>query len=888
MHTYTNHPHRDHADYTNMIEPSTRDRTPAVSLDEDWQFRTDPEGKGTANEWYDPDTGWPEARQVSVPHSWQEHADLRTYTGTAWYRTSFTFDGVDDERALLSFGAVDYETTVWVNGQRVGDNNGGYLPFNVDATAAVEPGENTIVLRVHDPEDMSEIPHGKQGADWYTRVSGPWQRIDLLRVPERRVTAARVTPDLSSDTATVELSVSDANRELTATVSVSSDDDTLSVDSVPVSDGTAEITLEIPDPDYWTPETPVLYDLRVTLADDEDILDTYETYFGMRSVDYEDGKLFLNGEEFTMRGALDQAFYPDTYYRPADLDTFELEIRAAKELGFNLLRKHIKPAHPEFIELADRMGILVWEEPANPKRYTDRSKKLFREQLFGMIDRDFNSPSVIAWSLYNEEWGIGYHEDETPLWDDTEKQDYLEWLYEETLEYDPTRLVCDNSGWAHVATDLNDYHEYFVAPDRLDAWRDRLDEITTDPAGNYGDARTDPETAPLVMSEFGTWGLSNVEDLLEHYDGPPHWFDHEFLDGLKRPGDVEAKFESSPSSAVFDSLSDLGEGWQTREMQSVEPIIADMRAHDGVAGYVITELTDIEWEFNGLLDYLRTEKNFYDDFARLNAPLMIHLEPSRHTAWCGETVAADLLVVNDHPSSRSITADIEGLGVETSLDVSVEGQDVVRVEDAVTIETPAVDSPTQVEITATAHELNQSVERSITVMPDDPPSLSVYTDLESLGDALSTRGYETVTDIDAADVSVVTDPEQGGGQTLVVPREDGHLVSTDWFEYTELPERESWNLCASFVYQDLFDGVDTVPGWAFEELYPYGYVSTLEDTDEVSIGYMEGWLENEGAISMVRPSADCAVCTLRVTDVYGEHPVGTAAVDRLLATLAEY
>lgn len=871
--------------YTCM--PTTvRERTPAVALSGDWEFRTDPADAGVNAAWYDPDAAWDDARTVSVPHSWQEHEDLRGYTGTAWYRRSVSLDEVDpSERALLAFGAVDYEATVWVNGERIGDHEGGYLPFALDATDALTAGENTLVLRVRDPEDLSEIPHGKQGAPWYTRVSGPWQRVDLLTVPEAYVEDVAVTPDLSADAATVAVRVAGPATGAEAEVAIERDGEQVAATTVPVEDRTASATLDVPDAEYWTPDSPTLYDVTVTL-ETGDARDTYEDYFGMRSVDYADGRVLLNGEPFEVRGALDQAFYPDTYYRPADLSTFEREIRAAQELGFNLLRKHIKPAHPAFVELADRIGILVWEEPANPKRYTDRSKSLLREQLRGMIERDFNSPSVVAWSIYNEEWGIGSHEDEESLWTDAEKQDYLESLYEETLALDPTRLVCDNSGWAHVATDLNDYHEYFVAPDRVDAWRDRLDEIAANPAGNYGDARTDPDEAPLLVSEFGTWGLADVPALRDHYGGDPHWFTHDFLEGMKRPGDVSGKFEASRASDVFDSLSTLADAWQRREFESLETVVADMRTHEGVAGYVVTELSDIEWEFNGILDYLRREKAAADVFARVNAPVMLHLEPSTPAVWAGDPLAADLVVTNGTTEPVELDVTLSAGDAEAVESVAVDPNDSVRVEGAVTVDAPAAETVEPLAVEASAPSLAHAATRSVVVVPDALPEATptVSADSAALAGALDARGYETVDDHAGADVSLVSDADAVDGTALVVPDADGHLADGDRFSYAELPERESWNLCASFLYQDLFEGVDPVPGWAFADLYPYAYVENVGPDDEVGVGYLEGWLENEGAAVLTR--GDVGVCTLRVTDAYGEHPVATRLVERLLADLA--
>ncbi|MFC4986282.1 glycoside hydrolase family 2 protein [Saliphagus infecundisoli] len=871
-----------------VTTPENRD--PELSLTGDWEFATDESGDVDR---LDPAGDWDDARMVSIPHSWQEEDDLREYTGTAWYRQVFSIDGVDEnERLLLTFGAVDFEATVWINGKRVGEHCGGYLPFTLDATDAVEAGGNTVVLRVHDPEDLSEIPHGKQGTPWYTRVSGPWQRVDLFTVPETRVDDVRVKPDLSDDTATVDLTIVGGAPVPEARIEIEREGSTVASSAVTVEDGAASVTFSIPDAEYWRPDSPALYDLTIKL-DGGETVDTYEDYFGMRSVSFEDGELFLNGELFTMRGALDQAFYPDTYYRPAELETFEQEIEAAKELGFNLLRKHIKPAHPKFVELADRMGMLVWEEPANPIRYTDRSKELVREQLRGMIDRDFNNPSVIIWSLYNEEWGVGGHEDDEFLWTDEEKQDYIESLYHETKDYDPTRLVCDNSGWAHVATDLNDYHEYFVVPDRVDPWRDRLGEIVENPAGNYGDVRTDPEEAPLLVSEFGTWGLPDVPKLLEASDGEPHWFEHDFLEGMKRPGDVQAKFDASHLADVFDSFEALGDAWQRREFQSIETIIADMRAHKGVSGYVITELTDIEWEFNGILDYERQEKAIYDDFSRINAPVMLHLEPSTPVAWNGNRITADLLLVNDRTEAVDVTvtvdASVPSSDTKRTYELSVDAHDAIRVADVLAFDAPVTNDLRQFELTAEAPDLDQRVARSVTVGPSAEPAdtPAVYAESGRLASALAERGYEVANTATDADVSLVTDESVANGPTLVVPDADGRVPvdSGGSFQYRGLDEGDSWNLCASLLYQDLLPEISSVPGWAFEELYPYGYVTDTGPDDDVSIGYTEGWLENGGAVVMTRE--DRTICTLRVTDRYGSHPVATAIVDRLVAELAE-
>ncbi|WP_276255992.1 glycoside hydrolase family 2 protein [Halomontanus rarus] len=935
----------------------TDEKRRTIALNGTWQFVTDPDDAGRDEGWADPDASWPErdrdrALEVEIPHSWQELEAYRDYTGRAWYRRTVsletasdaTHDG-DGDRTLLRFGAVDYEATVWVNGERVGANRGGYLPFAVDATDALVDGENTIVVEVVDPDDISEIPHGKQGAPWYQRVSGIWQDVTLEVVPALRLAAIRVTPDLETDTARVDLEVSAADADVsleeadvTATVRVTRNGNPIvSADATIDANGpdgttfdargTGTATFEIPDPDYWTPETPALYDVTVDLERDGDVVDRDSDYFGMRSIESRDGRVYLNGEPYFLRGALDQGYYPKTLYRPFADDLFEREVRLAKELGFNLLRKHIKPAHPDFLECADRQGLLVWEEPANPTVHTERSKREVREQLHGMIERDYNRPSVVVWSLYNEEWGIGNPQgldEETSLWEDRDKQASLADLYEETRERDPTRLVCDNSGWAHVATDVNDYHRYFVSPDRAGAWERDLDRILENPGDNYAAARTDPEDAPLVVSEFGTWGLFDVPAVEDFYDGRPPWFDHEFLEeGLKRPAGYRERFEATTLPDVFGDLESLAEAWQWREFRSIADVIERMRARDGVAGYVITEFSDIEWEFNGILDYRREEKAFHEAFARVNAPVAVQLDLESRSVRAGETVRADAVVVND--TAETVRAELSwtAFGESGRRSLAVEPSSRTRLDDFVEIDAPSLEDVTTADVALVFGSDARTVE-PVTVVPSSATTEigtesgaetgagggigietasgggrgTVYTDVDDadLATALERRG-STVTvavdDLAEADAAVVTETTEAvleyardGGAVLLVPDADGVVADEAVFDYRRLSEDESWNLVASLFYTDddrLEELFGTVPGWELEGLYPYT-VADATDADDVSVGSVEGWLANWSAAIATRNYGEGSVrlCTFRVADAYGTHPMATVLLDELL------
>ena len=882
----------------------------SLSLDGEWAFVTDPESVGTDRGWERPGAQWPDrVRTVSVPMAWEELDAYRDYTGTAWYRRTVTVaeSDLDGRDALLRFGAVDYGTDVWVNGEHVGHNEGGYLPFEFDATDALDAGENAVVVRVTDPADLSEIPHGKQGDPWYTRVSGIWQSVTLRLCPPTRVERVEATPDCQADTASVDVAVraGPADRAaLSCRVAARRDGETVATDRIDPDAG-VPATLDFADPDYWSPADPALYDLQVTLLDGETVVDRSEDYFGMREFDTDGDRFLLNGDPITMRGVLEQGYYPETLYRPPDEDTFEAEIAAAADLGFNLIRKHIKPAHPDFLEAADRQGMLVWEELANPTRFTEDSRAAMDEQLWGMIDRDYNRPSVVVWGLYNEEWGIGHYDEETDLWSDEAKQRYLADLVREVRERDPTRLVCDNSGWAHVDTDVNDFHRYFVSPDRASAWAGDLDHICHHPGDNYATREFDDTGGPIVMSELGTWGLGDVGALRERYDGDPPWFDHDFLEPLKRPAGLDERFAATDLPAAFGGLDGLAAAWQRREYVSVKHVLEQLRRREGVAGYVLTELSDVEWEFNGILDYLREPKSFYDEFARVNAPVSVVADLDTHAVRPGETVDVDATVVNDTARDLRGTVEWSLAGASGSEHLEAPAHAPTPLPETVAVEAPTDTGTAHPELTVrfdTGETTVETTEPVTVVGPDaaDPPDATVYA-TGGFASRLAGAGVAVTHELGVADVAFVdrVTPEAErfaarGGAVVQIPATDGRMADRGPFSYRGVPEQESWVGAASFFYQDspLFAGLSTSRrlGWELDGVYPYAVASDVDaDADEIHAGYLEGWLANWGSPLVVRDydAGSVAALTFRVRETYGTQPVATALVDRLIGTLAD-
>ncbi|MCB0189578.1 MAG: beta galactosidase jelly roll domain-containing protein, partial [Caldilineaceae bacterium] len=316
-------------------------------LDGAWQFQHDQENHNTPA----PIVARAEWREAQVPMPWQaQFDDLRHTSGTAWYRRTFTVTARHTESAILHFDAVDYYATVWVNGEQAGSHEGGYLPFEVDVTHLVRVGENELIVRVADPTDdaelwpdypFSEIPHGKQS--WYGPISGIWQSVWLEWRPAVHFLGLRLTPHAQS--ATLEI---DAQLSFTLTNHLHVEAHVFAPDGQEIFsaglDAHRHGTIQL-DPAklaLWSPTTPNCYRVQANLFSAGEAVDEINAVCGFRTIAARDGRIYLNDEPIYLRGALDQAYYPQTIYTPPNLEFLEDQVRKAKALGLNCLRCHIK------------------------------------------------------------------------------------------------------------------------------------------------------------------------------------------------------------------------------------------------------------------------------------------------------------------------------------------------------------------------------------------------------------------------------------------------------------------------------------------------------------------------------------------------------------------
>ena len=477
------------------------------------------------------------------------------------YKRNFTLpEGFDVGRVLINFGAVDQKAEVYVNGAHAGGHVGGYLPFSLDIGALLREGENTLSVEVEDDLD-TELAYGKQskarGGMWYTPISGIWQPVWLESVPENYIRTIKITPALDS----VEIESAGGGAEKTLTLKLDGGEKVYKYTG-------DKIKIDIENPILWTPETPHLYSF--TLSDGSD---TIESYFALRTVSVERAGersyIALNGKPIFCHGLLDQGYFSDGIYMPATPRGFLFDILSMKELGFNMLRKHIKIEPDLFYYYCDKHGMLVFQDMVNSGKYhyfidtvlptvgkrrgithkaTDARREAFERDARKTLDLLYNHPSVVYYTIFNEGWGQ-YDADR---------------IYTELKEYDPTRVYDSTSGWfAEKRSDVISEHIYFKK------------------INIKGDGER-----PLVLSEFGGYSCK--------IDG--HSFNLDKTYGYR----------------FFDKVEAFGEALEKLYRDEVIPTVKS----EGLCATVLTQVSDVEDETNGLLTYDRQVLKVYKDRMR--------------------------------------------------------------------------------------------------------------------------------------------------------------------------------------------------------------------------------------------------------------------------------
>jgi len=567
-----------------------------LNLNGPWEFAFDDSDAGRTEGWSD---GRALPQQIIVPFPYQSDRSGigdRGIHPIVWYSRSVEVPETwRDGSVLLHFGAVDYRTTVWVNGREVGHNRGGHTPFSFDIARYLQAGANRITLRVEDRQDAHQ-PRGKQassglpsGIDYYC-TTGVWQTVWLEPAPALRIDQLQTDACADEDIIRVRVFLHAPSTSWDLEVEASDGETIVARGSRTGAGAVADVRLEIPDAKRWSPETPHLYSLRVRLLRNGEILDEVGSYTGLRTVGLEQGRFVLNGKPTYLAMILDQGYWPESYLAAPSDEALKADVEWIKRFGFNGARKHQKIEDPRWLYWCDRLGLLVWGEMPNARAWTSEAEELLLAEWERAVRRDRDHPCVVAWVPVNESMGLPDLRDSHPG-----QHAFLERMVAATRQLDPTRPVIDNDGWEHTdVTDILAIHDYTPSAAALrERYRETLAGGPLPPRTWTGSraifaSGSRYQGQPIMLTEVG--GFLLVPDL------PPDQLDrlYRVYDSFRTPEELLRKYHD-----LMEGLAQLS----------------------FVSGFCYTQLTDIEQEINGLLTYDRRPKIDPDQVAALHRRL---------------------------------------------------------------------------------------------------------------------------------------------------------------------------------------------------------------------------------------------------------------------------
>jgi len=933
---------------------------PSLPLDGEWRFVADPERL------HQPDD-LPDGEPVAVPGPWEAQVARPYRIVTAWYhRTLEVPPEWRGGRVVVRFGAVMYRCVVFLNGVLVGSHEGGYTSFSIDLTPALSwDGPNQLAVYVVNPLNgideypafsvermtiaeefepdlpLSEAPHGKQ--TWYSSHSGLWQPVRLERTATVALGGLRIITKLPAQAGgEARVTIRWKLETLPAADGVERSVDVRIFDPDGAEVASAEgrlrpptggsVTVRIPEPRLWDIGRGILYRAEVHMLEDGVAVDGISERFGIREIATENGQVLLNRRPIYLLGALDQDFWPETISTPPSREELDRQLTLARELGVNLLRCHIKVPDPRYVEAADEAGMLLWCELPNWSRFSSTAAARGIETLRRMVETMGNHPSVIAWTVINEDWGTQLrHEDRDRRW----LRNTVTWL----KDFDPTRLVVDNSACDspgkpnfHVKTDLLDFHIYFLAPDNAPRWRSSIEELARRPAwlwSPHGDAEQRGDE-PIVLSEFGSWGLPRIDPLLSGRGREPWWFSTGL--GYYRPTGVRGRFLRHGLNRIWETVDDLAEATQWHQFEALQYEIGQLRRQPTVQGYVVTELADAFWEANGLLDVHRRPKAFHPRLRDINSPDVVVADLPRRDLRGGGALEADVTLSSygdDPPASGEIRWAVEVGGDPQSRGVMpvrewprATSAEIARLTVEIAEVPATMDGWLKLEAYGddgrrrAADSIRLAVLPRASAVTSRPLRVAVVDPggIWSVADSVRRLGHAVTVDREA-DLVVATEAapdlleavEDRGQHALVLVRTRGALASADdlarpasvvlrKLAFAGAPGQRSpwegdWVSSFSWILPEAFEGLPrrNPLDFVYEEVLPDHVLTGYDPArhlDEVTAGMFVGWVHSPAALVWTFPQGRgrITLTTLHVAPESG--PVATALLERLLQTAA--
>ena len=516
-------------------------------------------------------------RKINVPFTYETELSGIHDTAqhnTVWY--SRKISGKAGRRTIINFDGADYVAEVYANGRPAGTHKGAYTRFSFDVTDLLVDNEGVLTVKCTD-DDLPVQVRGKQRWEaqsygcWYVQTTGIWKTVWLEYTDDVRLTKLKITPDISDSSVTFDVAVNKPADDVEVKIAVSFDGRPVQTVSVIAGDidNTVKVRLDSKSITYqaeqWCLWNPALYDVEVTVSRSGREVDRVGSYFGLREFTVREGKLLLNGGPFYAKLILDQGYWKESGMTPPSEQAIMDDIRLAREMGFNGVRKHQKNEDERFYYYADIMGFVVWCELPSNHWFSDEAVKDISAEWLDIVTQNYNHPSLVTWVLFNESWGV------KGIASNPRHQNFAEGLFYMTKSIDTMRPVISNDGWYHAKSDILTLHHYEQNSSWLAHLYDTKEKLTD---GYCGNSQLLPfaagfkyEGQPIIFTEFG--GTHYASDEGWGYGASVHTHE-EFLERF---------------SSLIKAVEDMD-----------------------ISGYCYTQLTDVEQETNGLLTVDRAPK----------------------------------------------------------------------------------------------------------------------------------------------------------------------------------------------------------------------------------------------------------------------------------------
>ena len=553
-----------------------------LSLNGKWKFVFDDENVGEEKQFFNK---FPNFNEILVPFTYETKMsginDEKVHENI-WYSNDININVEKNKSIILHFEGSDFVTKLWINGNYVGMNIGGYHRFSFDITKFIVDGKNNFTIKVED--SLSKVqPRGKQRYKnesfkcWYIQTTGIWKTIWIESVSKNHIVSVKNTPDYDNKNIEIELVTNISEKDITnfeIETEILFDNKIVNSKKQIIEDKILKYNVNIygvennDEINFWSPENPNLYDINYRLYYKGNIIDEVSSYFGIRKISIENSKIFLNNKELYLKMILDQGYWPDSHLTPPSEEAMIKDINIVKRYGYNGIRKHQKIEDERFLYYCDINGILVWSEMANCYEFNDKSIEYFMNEWIKVVKQNYNHPSIITWVPINESWGI------PNVSVQKNEQNFANSLYYITKSIDKTRPVISNDGWEHTISDIITIHDYKQDPELLynEYNDDNLDVLNNRRAYNTIHKLFSENYVyngqPIIMSEYG--GITLNSDKGWVY-GNPVKSEKEFLDRFEKLNDAIIKTKY-------------------------------------ICGYCYTQLTDVQQESNGLVYDDRNDK----------------------------------------------------------------------------------------------------------------------------------------------------------------------------------------------------------------------------------------------------------------------------------------